>query len=105
MILSSHSDVAYLNITKARSRAGDHIMLSENVPVPAYNGPILTIAQIIINVISSAAEDELAGICICAKEMVPLRKALNEMDWPQKKSPIYYDNSTAVGVANQTILP
>ena len=88
MILSAHSDAAYLNVTKDRSRAGVHVMLSENVSVPAYNGPILTIAQIIINVISSVAEAKLAGLFICAKEIVHLRQALNEMGWPQPKSPI-----------------
>ena len=105
MILSAHSDAAYLNVTKGCSRAGAHIMLSENVPVPAYNGPILTIAQIIINFMSSVAEAELAGFFVCFKEMFPLRKALNEMGWPHPKSLIKCDNSTAVGVANQTIIP
>ena len=72
MILSAHSDAAYLSVTKARSRADAHIMLSENVPVPDYNGTILTIAQIIRNVTSSAAKAELVGLLFCAKEMVPL---------------------------------
>ena len=79
-------------------------MLSENVPVPDYNGPIITIAQIIRNVMSSASEAKLAGLFIYANEMVPLRQALNEMVWPQPKSPIKCDNSTAVGVANQNII-
>ena len=105
MILSAHSDAAYINITKARSRAGSHTMLSENIPVPAYNKPILTIAQIIQNVMSSAAEAELAGLFICAKEMVPIQQALNKMGCPQPKSPIQCDNSTSVEVANQTIIP
>ena len=52
MILSTHSYAWYLNVTKARSRAGAHIMVSENVPVPSYNIPILTISQIIRNVMS-----------------------------------------------------
>ena len=34
MVLSAHSDAAYLNVTKARSRAGAHIMLPENAPAP-----------------------------------------------------------------------
>ena len=72
IILSAHSDEAYLNVTKDRSHAGAHIMLSENLPVPSYNGLILTIAQIIRNVMLSAAEAKLAGLFICAKEMVPL---------------------------------
>ena len=79
MILSAHSDAAYLVVTKACSRAGTHIMLTKNVPVPAYNGPILTIAQIIRKIMSSAAEAKLAGLFICAKEIVLLRQALNEM--------------------------
>ena len=104
MMLSSHSDASYLNVTKARSRAVSHIMLSENVPVPAYNRSILAIAQIILNFMLSAVESELAGLFICSKEMVPLRQALNKMGWPQPKSPIQCDNSTDVGVANQTII-
>ena len=55
MVLSAHSYAAYLNVTKARSRAGAHIMLSENIPAPTYNGPVLTVAHIIKNVMSSAA--------------------------------------------------
>ena len=42
-----------------------------------YNIPILTIAQIIRNVMLSATEAELEGLLICAKEMVPLWKGLN----------------------------
>ena len=88
MILSANSDTAYLNVTKSSSRAGFQIMLSENVTVPSYNCPMLTIYQIILNVVSSAAEAELEGLFICAKEMVPLRQALTGMGWPQPKSPI-----------------
>ena len=80
-------------------------MLSEDVPVPKYNGPVLTIAKIIKCVMSSAAEAELAGLYICAKEMVPLRQSLIEMGWPQLRSPIQCDNSTVIGFANETIIP
>ena len=34
MVLSTHSDISYLNISKARSHAGSHIMVSKDVPVP-----------------------------------------------------------------------
>ena len=67
MILSSHSEEPYLNVTKTCSRAGAHIILSEDVPLPTYNGPIITIAQIIRNTMSSAAESKLSGLLICAK--------------------------------------
>ena len=67
MVLAGHADAAYVNISKARSRAGAHIMISKNVPVPAHNGPVLTIANIIKNMMSSAAEAELGGLFLVAK--------------------------------------
>ena len=67
MVLSTHSGAAYLNVRKSRSRAGAHIMLSEDVTAPRYNEPVLTSAQIIQFVMSSAAEAELEGLYICAK--------------------------------------
>jgi len=36
--------------------------------------------------------------------MVPLRNTLEEMGWPQPKSPIQVDNSTATGFVNNTIV-
>ena len=102
MIFSAHFDATYLNAPCERSRAGTHIMLSENTPVPSLNGPVLKIAQIIKNVMSSAAEAEISGLFICAKAMIPLRNTLIEMGWPQLPSPVQYDNSTATGVTNKT---
>eukprot|EP00804_Cyclotella_cryptica_P013270 CCRYP_007041-RB/>CCRYP_007041-RB protein AED:0.48 eAED:0.48 QI:0/-1/0/1/-1/0/1/0/127 len=104
MVLSAHSNAAYLNASKSCSRAGTHIMCSENDPVPSHNRPVLTIAQIIKFVTSSAAESELAALFICAKEMVPLVQSLFEVRWPQPQSPIQTDNTTALGVANKTII-
>ena len=100
MILAAHYDAAYLNVSRSRSHSGAHIMLSENTPGPSIPGPVLTISQIIKNVMSSAAEAELSGLFICAKSMVPLRNALMEMGWPQPPSPVQCDNSTAIGVTN-----
>ena len=82
MILSAHSNSANLNVSRARSRAGAHIMLYENTPVPSLNGPVLTIAEMIKNVMSSAAEAELSGLFICSKAMIPLRTTLIKMGWP-----------------------
>ena len=56
------------------------------------------------NVMPSAAEAELGALYECARAMVPLRQALIEMGWPQGKSPIQTDNSTADGVVNNTIV-
>ena len=76
MILAAHSDAAYLNVSRACSHAKAHMMLSEDTLVPYINEPVLTIAQIIKNVTSSAAEAKLSGLFICAKAMVPLQNTL-----------------------------
>ena len=101
MILAAHSDDGFNNESKARSCAGAHIFLSENDPMPEWNGPILTIAQIIKFVMSSAAEAELGALYITAKEMVPICQILIEMGRKQLPSPIQTDNSTAAGVVKK----
>jgi hypothetical protein len=62
MVLAIHSDAGYLNESKARSRAGGHFFLSSDVQYPQNNGAVLTIAQIIDAVMSSAAEAELGAL-------------------------------------------
>ena len=79
MILAAHSDAGFLNKSKARSRAGAHIFLSENDPKPKLNGLVLTLAKIIKSVMDSAAETEMAALYITAKNMIPLCNTLIEM--------------------------
>ena len=105
MILCAHADAGFLNESQSRSRAGAHIYLSENEAFPRFNGAVLSIAQIIKFVMASAAESELAALFITAREMIPHRQTLIDMGWPQPKSPIQTDNSTASGVVNNTIVP
>ena len=104
MILAANADAGFLNESRARSRAGAHIFLSENEPKPKLNGPILTIAQMIKTVMASAAEAEMAALFITAKKMIPLRNTLIEMGWPQPQTPIQMDNSKAVGFTNKKIV-
>ena len=54
---------------------------------------------------SSASESELGKIFITAHDMVKMRNTLEEMRWPQPKSPIQTENSAAAGVVNNTIVP
>ena len=92
MILAAHADAGFLNESRARSRAGTHISLSENEPKPKLNGPVLTIAQIIKTVMASAAEAEMAALYIMSKKMILLLHTLIEMVWPQPQTPIQTDN-------------
>ena len=59
MILAAHSDAGFHNESKWRSQSGAHVFLSEDDPIPRWNGPILSIAQVIKFVMTSAAEAEL----------------------------------------------
>ena len=79
LVLAAHSDTGFANETKPRSRAGAHIFLSENDSILRWNGPVLTMAQIMKYVVSSAAEAETTALFLPAKEMVPLRNTLPEM--------------------------
>ena len=105
MVLATHSDASYLSEPQARSRAGGHFFLSNDVPDPPNNGAVLNIAHIIKSVMSSAAEAELGAMFINAKEAVPARKTLDEMGHKQPRTPMQVDNSTAVGVSNNNIQP
>ena len=105
MILCAHADAGFLNETNSHSCVGAHIFLSENDPFPRFNGAVLSIAQIIKFVMASAAKLVLAALFIMAREMIPHRQTLIAMVWPQPKTPIQTDNSTAVGVTNKTIVP
>ena len=105
MILATHSDAGYLNEPEACSRAGGHFFLSNNRVHPPNNRAVLTVAQIIKNVMSSAAEAELGALYIIAREAAYIRIILSEMQHKQPKTHIQTDNSTAEGVINSKIQP
>eukprot|EP00804_Cyclotella_cryptica_P003561 CCRYP_002178-RA/>CCRYP_002178-RA protein AED:0.37 eAED:0.37 QI:0/-1/0/1/-1/1/1/0/222 len=103
MILAAHSDVSYLTKVGSRSQAWAHIFLSKNDPIRRHNMPI-TISQIIMYSTASTAKAKLAALYITAHKLIPLCNALKEMGWPQAKTSILADNSTATGFVNDTII-
>ena len=62
--------------------------LSENESIPRWNGPLLTIAQIMKYFVSSDSEAEMTALFLTAKEMVPLRHKLTEMGQKKPPSPL-----------------
>eukprot|EP00804_Cyclotella_cryptica_P014004 CCRYP_002480-RA/>CCRYP_002480-RA protein AED:0.39 eAED:0.39 QI:0/0/0/1/0/0/2/0/237 len=87
------------------SRAGGHFFLSEDDPFPCNNGAILTLAQIIKPVMSSAAKAELGALYINAREAIPQQHLLNELGHHQPITPIQINNSMAIGVVTNIIQP
>jgi len=108
MVLYIHSDASYLSETEARSRAGGYFFLANKTsppaaPTPPINGAIHVYSTIIKNVLSSAAEAELAALFLNAKEAVAIRTTLSELGHPQPSTPIQTDNKCAAGIANDTV--
>ncbi len=108
MILYVESDASYLSVSKARSRAAGFHYLSDKVDNPSkqqppMNGPVNILCKILKNVLSSAAEAELAGLFLNGKEAVPERITLEELGHPQPPTPMVTDNSTAMGIANDSV--
>ena len=104
MILKIHSDASYLSEPKARSRSGGHFYLGSK-PLHEYtpNGAILDTTNILQTVASSVAEAEYVSLYVNAKTGIPMRHTLIEMGHPQPPTPIQTDNTTAVGIATDTI--
>ena len=103
MILKLHSDSSYLNATGARSRQGGHLYLGNKSEPNILNGTVLNLAAIMIMVLSSAAEAEFGALFHNTKEATPLRTTLEQIGHLQPPTPVLVDNSTAVGLANDTV--
>ena len=105
MVLSVHSDASYLSAPKARSRAGGHFYLSDNSTEPPNNGAVLSIAQILKNVMSSAADAEIGALFVNSRLAIPARTMLIEMGHPQPPTPMQTDNTTALGFVTKNLQP
>jgi hypothetical protein len=79
--------------------------MSSDVEHPPNNGAVLTIAQIIKAVMSSAAEAKVGALYINVREAVPMRITLEEMGHPQPRTPMQTDNLCALGVATLNVHP
>jgi hypothetical protein len=105
MVLMNNSNAAYLVAPEAKSCAGGHTYLGNRPDNPnqIINGAIYALAKVIKNVMSSAAEAEVAGLFMNAKELLPIRTTLDELGHTQPATPMRTDNSTACGIANKTV--
>ena len=106
MILNVHSDASYLSAGKARSRAGGYFFLGslpKNKHPIRLNGNVQITCSILKLVAASAAEAELGALFLNAREAKILRLTLHELGHSQPPTPIHVDNTTAVGIVNNTI--
>jgi len=81
MVLETHSDASYMNETQAKS----------------------TVCKIIKLVCLSTAEAELPALFLNAKEAIPMRQTLINLDHQQPPVDIVTDNAIASGIVNKTM--
>jgi hypothetical protein len=106
MVLNVHSDASYLSVKNARSRAAGWFFLGsvpkDRQPI-RLNGAVDVLCTVLKFVAASAAEAELGALFLNAKQAKILRLTLEEMGHLQPPTPIHIDNSTTVGIVNNTI--
>jgi hypothetical protein len=106
MIMNIHSDTSYLSEMGARSRACGHFFMGwmpKNGKSIKTNGAFYVNATIMKFVVVSAAEAELGALFHSCQDGIIFRKTLADMGHPQPKTLVHCDNTTAVGIANNTI--
>ena len=106
MVLNVHSNASYLTAPKARRRAGGHFFLSsipkDRCPI-RLNGAILTQCCILKCVAASAAEAELGSLFFNVMDARIIRLTLDELGHQQPATPVHVENTTAVGIVNNSI--
>jgi hypothetical protein len=106
MILNIHLDASYLSEANAHSRACGHFFMgwrADPTKPIKLNGALFTLCAILRFVVASAAEAELSALFLNCTQASRFRLTLEEMGHPQPPIPIHCDNSTAVGIANNTL--
>ena len=67
------------------------------------NSNIVSLSAVLKLVTASAAEEKRGALLIHTKEAQVIRLLLAKFGQPQSPTPIYIDNTTAIGIVNSTI--
>ncbi len=106
MIMNIHLDVSYLSETKACSRACGHFFMGwmpKKGELIKINCAFYVNATILKFVVASAVEAELGALfCNCQDDII-FCQTLADMGHPQPKALVHCNNTTAVGIANNTV--
>jgi hypothetical protein len=106
MIRNGHSNASYHSAPDACSHAGDNFFLGstccDGSPIQV-NGAVHITCTILKLVATSAAEAELGVLFLNAQETKVIWFVLEELGHPQPPNPIHIDNTTTVGIVNNTI--
>ena len=106
MVLNIYLDASYLAEPKTRSRLAGCFFLG-SVPIKGQeikmNSSMFVACKILKIVVASVAESKLGALILNMKEGVIICLMLEEMGHKQPPTPVHCDNSTAAGIANDTV--
>ncbi len=106
MVMNIHSDASYLSGINSCSRSCRHFFMGW---MPKIDGPIRLNGAFYVNttilrfVMASAAEAELGALFHNCQDGIIFRQTLDDLGHTQPRTPVYCDNATAVGIANNTV--
>jgi hypothetical protein len=106
MILNVHYNASYLSETNAHSRACGHFFMGwkPNAAKPIkLNGAFFMLCAIVHFVIASAAKAKLGTLFLNCKQAKIFPLTHKEMGHLQPSTPVNCNNSTGVGIANNTV--
>jgi hypothetical protein len=101
MILNIHSSKS-----KAHSRVCGHFFMGwkpDAMKPIKLNGAFFTLCAVFHFVVASEAEAELGVLFLNCKQASIFRVTLEELGHPQPAIPVNCNNSTAIGIANNTV--
>jgi hypothetical protein len=106
IILNIHPGASYLSAANAHSRACGHFIMgwkADPTKPIKLNGAFFTLCAILRFVVASAAEAELGALFLICKQAIIFRLTLEEMGHLQPPTLVHCDNSTAVGITNNSV--
>jgi len=104
MLLAVISDGSHLSQERAGSIAGGyHHLTNKGASQYDINAPIHALCSSIPTVCGAASETEYASLYLNAQQAYFQRTCLTALGYPQPPTPLYADNSAAVGIANDTV--
>ncbi len=103
MTLHAFADASYLCRSHSRSVAGAIFFLGNHNDPTRINGSIHVFSTIIPCVVASAGEAEYAALFATGRHAASLRTTLSDMGYPQEPTIIMCDNTSAIGIATDSI--
>jgi hypothetical protein len=106
MILNVYSDALYLSAPCAHSHTGGYFFFG-SLPIDGnpikLSGAIQITCTILKLATAPAAKAELGALFLNAQDAKVLHLTLDELEHPQSPTPIHINNTTTVGIVNNTI--